>query len=144
MRDEDTQNEAKINLARRAVACPGWRWMPGMRTTDGARVLAVDGGWLTTAVYVGEYIADSWSAGLRLAADALPDLDDPATLGCLLALVREARSAGPDIESYFTRAGALQIRVSVWAAGDWEDNDPSDFVDATLAEALVASLEAAP
>ncbi len=83
-------------------------------------------------------------ASCSTSATLLPDLDDPATLGCLLALVREAWDAGPDIESYLTRAGTLQIVVRVWAAGDWEDNDPSDFVDATLAEALVAALEAAP
>ncbi len=143
MQTHDTQTEAKINLARRAIACPRWRWMPGMRDAGEATVLDVsDGGWLTTAVYVGD--ADGWSVGWRIAANAIPDLDDPATLGCLLALVREAWDAGPDIESYVTRAGAVQTRVSVWAAGDWEDNDPSDFVDATLAGALVAALEAAP
>jgi len=62
-------------LARRAVACKGWRWMPGMR---GVRV---DG---TTDRIMDESEASTPNA------DILPDLTDPATLGCLLALVREA------------------------------------------------------
>jgi hypothetical protein len=107
--------------------------MPGMREAgDGATVLDVsDGGWLTTAVYVGD--ADGWSVGWRIAANASPDLADPATLGCLLALVREAWGAEPDIES------SLHVKVVVWTGAGWKD-----FVEATLAEALVAALEAAP
>lgn len=53
-------------LARRAVACRGWRWMPGMRTTCGVCDLPGEG-----AAY-------------------LPDLTDLATLDRLLALVQEA------------------------------------------------------
>jgi len=71
------------DLGRRAVACKHWRWMPGMYVlphVDGceccedrnfprraARIPAV----FTTDIDV-------------------PDLSDPATLGCLLHLVREA------------------------------------------------------
>ena len=123
-------------LARRAVACPRWRWMPG---TLARGVMPPTLSWerLTAAERIGE-------TRVPVLRDALPDLADPATIGCLLALVREAWAAGPDIESYVTRAGAPQVRVSVWAAGSWEDNDPSDFVEQTLAAALVAALEAAP
>jgi len=65
-----------LDLARRAVACPKWRWMPGMRTTEGIRIVhdpsrfpgacaLRDGGWTPRLLDPG----------------ALPDLTDPATLG---------------------------------------------------------------
>ena len=31
-----------IDLARRAVACTGWQWLEGMRTTDGWIVVSVE------------------------------------------------------------------------------------------------------
>lgn len=40
-------------LGRRALACPGWRWTRGMRTTDGYRVISVGAGsgvWLVAAL----------------------------------------------------------------------------------------------
>ena len=70
---------------------------------------------------------------------ALPDLADPATLGCLLALVREANSRPHASTQY--------------CGGYWQVEDPEDDrwdTDrgfgpwATEAEALVAALEAAP
>lgn len=60
----------RIALARRAVACRGWRWMPGMKLTTGLR--------LSESLVPFTFAVD------------LPDLTDPATVGCLLALVREA------------------------------------------------------
>ena len=57
-----------------------------MLTGDGARLLFEDRtlGW------------QAWSLDHRRhtldIAEALPDLEDPATLGCLLTLVREARA----------------------------------------------------
>jgi hypothetical protein len=64
--------EQMIELARRAVTCRGWRWMPGMADCYGRRLR--EGDWLDPAA-------------------EFPDLTDPATLGCLLALVREATTA---------------------------------------------------
>lgn len=69
----------QTDLARRAVACRGFRWVPGMLAIEWAtpgmglarRPMRVDDGWPDVGVY-------------------LPDLTDPATLGCLLALVRDA------------------------------------------------------
>ena len=67
-------------------------------------------------------------------ADAEPDLTDPATLGCLLALVREA---------YADPAFCIQCVAGYW----YEDSDKRELVprsNETEAEALVAALEAAP
>ena len=105
------------DLARRAIAAPHWRWMPGMLTDVGERVTD------PTICYLG----------------TLPDLDDPATLGCLLALVREA--------------WGFQAFVALTSGGwhvwgfPWEPDLTSSSRLAsgpTEAEALVAALEAAP
>ena len=79
------------SLARRAVACPGWRWADGMALTtryqDGAL------GNVLRRIRVAGPVLSASGAGVATIPppDALPDFSDPATLGCLLALVREAR-----------------------------------------------------
>ena len=92
----------QIARGRRAVACLGWRWMPGMLACDAAgmyvRVVTVeDEGipveWshkppeglsrIVTAWGTPGWAADVWGK-------ATPVLEDPATLGCLMALAREA------------------------------------------------------
>lgn len=68
-------------------------------------------------------------------SDALPDLSDPATLGCLLALVREAWDDPFALVDYDRCNWGLFTRKHdcVWVC-------TAD----TEAEALVAALEAAP
>ena len=74
-----------IDLARRAVACPRWRWREGMLTQRGARVLVSedDGRYVLAA-------RRSWKQPALMEEGETPDLTDAATLGCLLALVTEA------------------------------------------------------
>ena len=113
-----------LDLARRAVACRGWRWMPGMRwwTED-------DRGRLDD--FQPEYMGRP--------PDALPDLTDPATLGCLLALVREAWGKEDMNAVRLFRDGFRKWCVEY-------DDDATDAASygPTEAEALVAALEAAP
>ncbi len=108
-----------IELARRAVACKGWRWMPGMLHG------AVFGGELTSCYRVGDLT-------LHIDADRLPDLTDPATLGCLLALVREVH--GRDTLSPVKR-GARS-----WCLADY---GTTALEGETEIELLVFALEAA-
>ena len=112
-------------LAKRAVACKPWRWMPGMR------YIALSG-------Y--RYRVDdvAHAGGDTLSHDCMPDLTDPATLGCLLHLVREAWGDG----------GAHTRRIPRSGGGEhWLCCAPSvaypaiQTHGATEAEALVEALE---
>lgn len=106
-------------LGRRAVACKAWYWMPGILDEDGDRVSTMDNG------------RDRELAGL------IPDLSDPATLGCLLHLVREAWGGAP-----------FHVEATHGPNGPgWRlqcGNRFQTYVCATEAHALVAALEAAP
>lgn len=112
-------------LARRAVACKGWRWMRGMSNDQGETIDLVD--LIQGKAYCGEWDADM---------TALPDLTDPATLGCLLALVREAHAVQfLQVSVKISREHGYQFDCHPHHRGQWVD---------TEAEALVAALEAAP
>jgi hypothetical protein len=130
----DTFND----LAKRAVACKGWRWLPGMLAKHpnfrGFRVSHVGltgmRGACHYAAWFGDVELDVVALPLPASSDVLPDLTDPATLGCLLALVREAWG-NPTL----TTVGTL---------GVWWVESYDEFCGDTEAEALVAALEAAP
>jgi hypothetical protein len=115
--------EEQIALARRAVACRGWRWMPGMKLTTGLRI--------TESLVPFTFSVD------------LPDFQDPATLGCLLALVREAWGSNQCFvrcdPSWFVLCRTPPAQAAKIGHG-WS----GPFTGATEAEALVAALEAAP
>ncbi len=127
-------------LARRAVACRHWRWLPGMLATgEGylgrARVIDTDCApvnerpdlWEYRGYLRGTANADEWPDTL------FPDLSDPATLGALLALVREAwGDPWIRVEPMSREWRTLHSRPAPFSAGPTE------------AAALVAALEAAP
>lgn len=118
-----------IALARRAVACKGWRWMPGMLTDDGFRVRRVDRDGYRFGWYDSSY-------AYSIRHDVLPDFIDPATLGCLLALVREAHAVPfLQVSVKISREHGYQFDCHPHHRGQWVDSE---------AEALVAALEEAP
>ena len=123
--------EDMLTLARRAVTCKAWRWTPGMADQFGRRVMQV---------YPDE-LGFKWSHLLEnnvvRDADALPDLTDPATLGCFLALVR--------------KAWCQPLMTVRWSVRGWSvvntDGRPWCWRigrGSSEAEALVVALEAAP
>ena len=89
---------APEDLARRAVACSGWRWLAGAKL-----IVPAPGGVVGQGTYrVRSVNADSMTLyrtnvdhvpTVPLTLTAYPDFEDPATLGCLLALGREAWGA---------------------------------------------------
>ena len=136
-------------LAKHAVALPGWRWMPGMAAggpgyNHTARIIDVDHGtpclpdcWEYKGYIRGREHADDWWDG------ALPDFTDAATTGCLLALVREALGwpdayACHDDSGWFVSSG-----VGPWETQDEASPNLYERYPAEIA-ALVAALEAAP
>jgi hypothetical protein len=75
----------QLEIARGFVECGRWRWMPGMLDTDGGRI--VDPERLMTA----QKQSASSPVWLLCGPLALPDITDPATLGCIVQVVRDAR-----------------------------------------------------
>jgi hypothetical protein len=120
------------DLGRRAVACKHWRWMEGMQV-EPLRFRVV---WLTEDM-IGE--SDQTSYFWKNVPDIFPDLSDPATLGCLLALVEEAWKCPVDMSF----AGACRLDVDAEERVYPQDHTVS-FAAKTRVEALVAALEAAP
>jgi hypothetical protein len=121
--------EEQIALAKRAVACRGWRWMPGMLIHTGFRMVWVDETTFRSFEERGNEMYGSTDC-------LLPDLTDPATLGCLLALVREAHAVPfLQVSVKISREHGYQFDCHPHHRGQWVDSE---------AEALVAALEAAP
>lgn len=132
--------EHQIALARRAVACRGWRWMPGMRAALSSGLVVRlgdhDEGSLWRAILAG---------GATCTVDVrhpwytvAPDLTDPATVGCLLALVREAWGDKRTAVKWWYPEGCAYYTHPL------DDSlQPRELFESE-AEALVAALEAAP
>ena len=153
--------DEQIALARRAVACKGWRWMAGMEFDLGNPGAMLTGGrveraemrflprWtsevlMITAGVCEFIVSPRRNIHVRFSGGAVPEkmdggwilpvLTDAATLGCLLALVREALNS--------PRVHVLYVE----GLYRWEcaDNRTVHGVGATEAEALIETLEYAP
>jgi hypothetical protein len=128
--------EALLPLARRLVAAPGWRWLPGMLLIDD------DGTPVRFVVELGTHALGMvqggghpvWRKPLPLVA--LPDLSDDLTALGLLALVRE-RWAMPNLAAV-RKDGAWML----WAGGLpdalYRLRAPTEL------EVLILALEVAP
>lgn len=132
--------EPNTPLSQRLVACKGFRWLSGMLILDhgpGVRFCWADDTYLNGVAAEG----GAWMRVRR--GTALPDLADPATLGCLLALVREAW-ANPRLVAIYCEP-AHPGQSEGWAVQAADNRLPVAGEDyGSEAEALVAALETAP
>ena len=153
-----------VDLGRRAVACKHWRWMPGMRIVNPQRATFGHGRkaaarYCTLGLNDEAFILESKNAGSMDAPskneeDWHPDLEDPATLGCLLALVRQAwpEEWHQFMVPIFNGMGhwymgcMMQGTSKIIMPTRVMQNGLPDTIPPkrTEAEALVAALEAAP
>ena len=121
---------------RIAVSLPGWRWVPGMRWV----VPAAD-----AAGRLHNTTETAWWNDPRtnVEGESVPDPDDPATAGCLLALLGPNLTAY-DFGSYADEPGENGMRFRVVLYGD-NKGKPLSWppVDcATLGRACIAAAEA--
>lgn len=113
-------------LGKRAVSCTHWRWMPGMLARGRNKKRRI------------EQVTDGEPFPYF---DGPPDLTDPATVGCLLALVRQAW-ANPRLHAVTDNEGSF---VDPADGPHWRVFATNHcFEGNTEAEALVAALEGAP
>ena len=106
---------------RVAVSLPGWRWMPGMFVPSPGYGRLDD-----------DDVSDHplYRLPLRHADECWPNPDDPATAGCLLALLE------PACPCPFRRPGGL------WVVTAGQPITPETMVARTLGRACIAAAEA--
>lgn len=140
-------DERQEALARRAVGCKTWRWMPGMlgwsHDADSPCVRCLGEDALGYDLW---WDAEANEALLGDPTDLLPDLTDPATLGCLLALVLELYPCGVSLGHTPLAGGSRRWHESeqISCALRFDDDTERFSRYGSIGEALVAALEAAP
>lgn len=120
-----------VELGRRAVACPSWRWMPGMETIDGVRVLRVD----RDGYAIGARVPDrGWPEIVEVPLDAVPALGDRGTQGCLRQLLLSAYET--------SQVWCAPVRHRWLCYYRLRDGVQRSTEGATIHEAMVLALEA--
>ena len=121
-----------VVLAHRAVACSKWRWMRGMSLIVEDAISSSNRELITWADPggMGYYQHRNTTCG------DLPDLTDPATLGCLLVLVREAWNDYTITTQFHPSAGTPDRKR--WRV--WQSGNPIAY-GTSESEALVSALE---
>ncbi len=104
------------------------RWVPGMQDDEGSMYVGC-GNWAEIQDFAGFVFTGG-------SENPIPDWGHPATLGCLLALVREAWG---DDDIYFGSSLSFKRKRWSWVMGGGDRIGQGD----TEAEALLAALEAA-
>ena len=133
------------DLGRRAVACKHFYWMPGMSLSNGRTI----GTWKEGEVCGSSDTSPPYDGAVY------PMLDDPATLGCLLHLVREAWGS----DEWSRNVVPVFNGIDAWTVGclDMQGRKAPRLlflvnkincmpvgIGSSEAEALVIALEAAP
>ncbi len=121
-------------LARRAVASKHWRWIEGMLTERGDRIASVEHDSLIV-------LDEEFEIVELTDGKSIPDLRDPATLGCLLILVREAHNAP---HAWVEARHGQRFRVVSPEGYSEATRMLCEWQVGTEAAALVAALENAP
>lgn len=126
-----------LDLSRRAVACRGWRWMPGMLTLP----------WRDEFGDVSHppwrLRTENWMPFADGHRGAIPDLTDPATLGCLERLAQDDwNDIGLYVQGQY-HEGRWRWRFRGGKNHGGEFNRASAVWHSSKAAALVAALEAA-
>ena len=120
--------EAEQVLGRRALEAPRFKWMPGM--VDQAGNLCMGDDIITVDGVDPTPVKELWNF-----EDVIPDITQPSTQGCLLALVREARRRPYWQPSYDPYPEDNGMSWSAYRDGYGKLHDLS------YAEALICALE---
>ncbi len=130
------ERRAFRNLGVRAISLTGWRWMPGMRTLDGNIVVRCTVEGLPIVMTAREVPSFGTVMQLEvLTGSANPDLRDPATVGCLLRIVRNIIG-----DPCWSPHGLMERGEALWLADVPHRRERQTRYD-TEAEAIIVRAE---